>query len=289
MGFGQWEAAVDQAPHPVLLHQVGNPGEILSVRPHKHEMRAGSTPEARQSERLGCERLGCTLQAGNGGDVAPARRQHLQATGEAVTPDGVEHEILVIYHPGEVLGLVVHDRVRSQTQYQVRVGAAGDAGDVCAERLGELDSIATYTTRCATNRHPADVILAHGPVAAATLHRETRTIPVVFASVGDPIGFGLPDPSAPIYEYLVLAPTTSAAGEGLIMQTMICVIIIALELSTVTTHAEPLPQPKPPGPGGSYPHGWGASGSYCVSMQGAQDAIPKPPNGNCLCTCPLNA
>jgi putative ABC transport system substrate-binding protein len=36
-----------------------------------------------------------------------------------------------------------------------------------------------------------DVVLAHGPFAAAALHRETRTIPVVFASIGDPIGFGL--------------------------------------------------------------------------------------------------
>jgi ABC-type uncharacterized transport system substrate-binding protein len=36
-----------------------------------------------------------------------------------------------------------------------------------------------------------DVILAHSPPIAAALHRETRTIPVVFASVGDPIGLGL--------------------------------------------------------------------------------------------------
>ena len=32
-----------------------------------------------------------------------------------------------------------------------------------------------------------DVILAHGPPAAVALHREMRTIPVVFASIGDPI------------------------------------------------------------------------------------------------------
>jgi putative ABC transport system substrate-binding protein len=36
-----------------------------------------------------------------------------------------------------------------------------------------------------------DVILAHSPPIAVALHRETRTIPVVFASVGDPIGLGL--------------------------------------------------------------------------------------------------
>jgi ABC-type uncharacterized transport system substrate-binding protein len=36
-----------------------------------------------------------------------------------------------------------------------------------------------------------DVILAHATSAAVALHRQTSTIPVVFASVGNPIGFGL--------------------------------------------------------------------------------------------------
>ena len=43
--------------------------------------------------------------------------------------------------------------------------------------------------------------------------------------------------------------------------------------------AQPLPQPKPTGPGGSCPHGYTASGSFCVPSQGAQDAIPLPLNG----------
>jgi hypothetical protein len=38
---------------------------------------------------------------------------------------------------------------------------------------------------------------------------------------------------------------------------------------------------SPTGPGGSCPHGYLASGSYCVPTQGAQDAVPKPPNGSC--------
>ena len=36
-----------------------------------------------------------------------------------------------------------------------------------------------------------DVILAHSTPAAVALQRETRMIPVVFASIGNPIGFGL--------------------------------------------------------------------------------------------------
>ncbi|HEY2526335.1 MAG TPA: hypothetical protein VGJ20_00035 [Xanthobacteraceae bacterium] len=36
---------------------------------------------------------------------------------------------------------------------------------------------------------------------------------------------------------------------------------------------------KPAGPGGSCPHGYTASGSFCVPSQGAQDAIPLPQNG----------
>jgi hypothetical protein len=34
-------------------------------------------------------------------------------------------------------------------------------------------------------------------------------------------------------------------------------------------------------PGGSCPHGFLASGSFCMPSSGAQDAIAKPPNGTC--------
>jgi len=59
-------------------------------------------------------------------------------------------------------------------------------------------------------------------------------------------------------------------------------LVIALLMWLIgTLAAAPLPQPQPRGPGGSCPHGYLASGSYCVPSQGAQDAIPKPPNGTC--------
>jgi hypothetical protein len=59
------------------------------------------------------------------------------------------------------------------------------------------------------------------------------------------------------------------------------ILSTALLLAPTVALAEPLPLPKPPGPGGSCPHGYLASGSYCVPSQGAQDAIAKPPNGTC--------
>lgn len=57
--------------------------------------------------------------------------------------------------------------------------------------------------------------------------------------------------------------------------------LILIGLAIDRARAEPLPQPKPPGPGGSCPFGYTSSGSYCVLSQGAQDAVPKPPNGTC--------
>src|SRR5215472_14449249 len=53
--------------------------------------------------------------------------------------------------------------------------------------------------------------------------------------------------------------------------------------------AQPLPQPKPLGPGGSCPHGYTSSGSFCVRREGAQDAIPKPPNGTCPAIAPSSS
>jgi hypothetical protein len=51
-------------------------------------------------------------------------------------------------------------------------------------------------------------------------------------------------------------------------------ILIALLPSLAL--AQPLPQPK--SAGGSCPHCYTSSGSFCVPSQGAQDAIPLPPN-----------
>src|SRR6516165_5838650 len=62
---------------------------------------------------------------------------------------------------------------------------------------------------------------------------------------------------------------------------MRAMIIAAALVLVADAHADPLPQPKPSGPGGSCPHGYFASGSYCVPSQGAQDAVPESPNGTC--------
>ena len=51
-----------------------------------------------------------------------------------------------------------------------------------------------------------DVILAHGTPVTAALHGETRTIPIVFVTVSDPVGdgfvAGLPHPGGNITGFL---------------------------------------------------------------------------------------
>jgi len=68
---------------------------------------------------------------------------------------------------------------------------------------------------------------------------------------------------------------------GRAIKNRIAIITLPLALLPSLALAEPLPLPKPAGPGGSCPHGWLASGSFCVPSQGAQDAIARPPNGTC--------
>ncbi|HEY2533869.1 MAG TPA: hypothetical protein VGJ20_39095 [Xanthobacteraceae bacterium] len=63
------------------------------------------------------------------------------------------------------------------------------------------------------------------------------------------------------------------------MTRLIVAIIIIVPLPSPTLAQ--LPVPKPPGPGRSCPHGYTASGSFCIPSQGAQEAIPLPPNGTC--------
>lgn len=62
------------------------------------------------------------------------------------------------------------------------------------------------------------------------------------------------------------------------MMKPIFAVIIAL-LPSLALAQQPVP--KPAGAGGSCPHGYTASGSFCVPSQGAQDAIALPPNGSC--------
>jgi putative ABC transport system substrate-binding protein len=62
-----------------------------------------------------------------------------------------------------------------------------------------------------------DVILAHGTPATAALQRETRTIPIVFASVSDPVGesfvAGLPRPGGNITGFI--SQEATVAGKWL--------------------------------------------------------------------------
>src|SRR5215475_10786643 len=76
--------------------------------------------------------------------------------------------------------------------------------------------------------------------------------------------------------------TISTPDDGsvpIVSQTEIEPIKTALSLmfalTTTTALAEPLPVPKPPGPGGSCPHGYIASGSFCMPSSGAQETIAK--------------
>ena len=50
---------------------------------------------------------------------------------------------------------------------------------------------------------------------------------------------------------------------------------LMLALVTTTALTEPLPVPKPRGPGGSCPHGYIASGSFCMPSSGMQETIAK--------------
>jgi putative ABC transport system substrate-binding protein len=72
----------------------------------------------------------------------------------------------------EKLGWIEGRNVR----IEIRYAAAGAHAQTHAQELVALQP---------------DVILAQSPSSAAAMYRATRSIPVVFASVGDPIGMGL--------------------------------------------------------------------------------------------------
>jgi putative ABC transport system substrate-binding protein len=77
---------------------------------------------------------------------------------------------------------------------------------------GDVDRIRTFAKELVA-LHP-DVILAHGTPVTAALQRETRTIPIVFVTVTDPVGdgfvAGLPHPGGNITGFLTSESAISA-------------------------------------------------------------------------------
>jgi putative ABC transport system substrate-binding protein len=69
---------------------------------------------------------------------------------------------------------------------------------------GDVDRIQIFAKELVALQ--PDVILAHGTPVTAALHRETRTIPIVFVTVSDPVGdgfvAGLPHPGGNITGFL---------------------------------------------------------------------------------------
>jgi len=69
---------------------------------------------------------------------------------------------------------------------------------------GDIDRIRTFAKELVALQ--PDVILAHGTPVTAALHLETRTIPIVFVTVSDPVGdgfvAGLPHPGGNITGFL---------------------------------------------------------------------------------------
>jgi len=77
---------------------------------------------------------------------------------------------------------------------------------------GDIDRIRTFAKDLVALQ--PDVILAHGTPVTAALHRETRTIPIVFVTVSDPVGdgfvAGLPHPGGNITGFLTSESTITA-------------------------------------------------------------------------------
>ena len=98
---------------------------------------------------------------------------------------------------------VLLNATADDAEYQARVGAFLQALALLGWTIGRNVRIDTrWATANAADirRHAAelaalapDVILAHGASTVGPLLRETRTVPIVFAVVGDPVGAGLVD------------------------------------------------------------------------------------------------
>jgi ABC-type uncharacterized transport system substrate-binding protein len=88
-----------------------------------------------------------------------------------------------------------------------------------------------------------DLLLGHTTTAATALQKQTRTIPIVFAFVSDPIGSGLvasfPRPGGNITGFMVMEPTMAGKWLELLREIAPRVVRVALLYNpTTATYAE---------------------------------------------------
>ena len=83
-----------------------------------------------------------------------------------------------------------------------------------------------------------DLILSHGTPGTATLLQQTRTIPIVFAGVSDPVGSGFvasfPRPGGNVTGFITMEPTMSGKWLELLKEIAPAVARVALLFNPVT-------------------------------------------------------
>jgi putative ABC transport system substrate-binding protein len=88
-----------------------------------------------------------------------------------------------------------------------------------------------------------DLILSHGTPSTATLLKQTRTIPIIFAGVSDPVGSGFvasfPRPGGNVTGFITMEPTVSGKWLELLKEVAPRVARVALLFNpTTATYAE---------------------------------------------------
>src|SRR6516225_9131818 len=67
--------------------------------------------------------------------------------------DQVEEHVVAVPGRGEVLPGVIEDTVRAERPDQAGIPGAADAGDLSAERLGDLDGERSHAPGCSVDQH----------------------------------------------------------------------------------------------------------------------------------------
>jgi putative ABC transport system substrate-binding protein len=88
-----------------------------------------------------------------------------------------------------------------------------------------------------------DLLLGHTTTAATALQKQTRTIPIIFAFVSDPVGSGLvasfPHPGGNVTGFMVMEPTMAGKWLELLKEIAPRVARVALLFNPATaTYAE---------------------------------------------------
>jgi hypothetical protein len=179
---GQRADPVDDGPELPVLDQRGDGGELGAVLPGGQDAQPlpDDGVDRDQREHWADRADEMTGRAARVEHEGPGGRQRAAHLAQRAVADVVQDQVVAGVRLGEVLGRVVDDAGGAERAHELQVPGAAHAGDLRAERRGDLHGVAADAAGRAVDQHPVPGPRLADPADSAQRgggrHRDRRSL-----------------------------------------------------------------------------------------------------------------